>query len=516
MTLLDTGSADRILDEGTAGWSGVPEEPTAVPTRWPQRLHGLMKTVLALSAFLAALALLAGAAALLSVPHLRTAAQHDVPASWLVPTAAVIALAVLVAAWRAARRLVRNTRPAFILTVIAAIDASVGASTGMWVFFGKVLQFSVLDRVPIFSFLEIATIAFAVRARDRLLDSAARAAAGEDVRPSRGPDGVLMWLCTATSAVLSSMASISLPEAAFRLATPLIAAVLWESGLSAEYHRKFGKQMNEPGRRKKTISWRFTLERFLVEAGLADPAARDITDVAADRRLTQAAVAIVRARRAQIPGWRAWAARRARVRMRLAEEHVGIAADDASQVLLLQKIALLDKTRELLDMDVHDPWQRAASLARGDRPRDKRKPHPRPGGGGQAGRGHAQLAEELSDAIPAALGGSDEAARRVHTLLAGRDDYPALCLWLARSGRIGAKRMMAAAALYATGGLNQTARAQARDWLTRQVPGRAGQVDRAEIRLIAQALEPVWETERYPGQLGASTIPQPAEGGASS
>jgi hypothetical protein len=203
--------------------------------------------------------------------------------------------------------------------------------------------------------------------------------------------------------------------------------------------------------------------------------------------------------------------------MRLAEEHVGIADDDAWQVLLVQKIALLDKTRELVGLDVHDPWQRAASLARGEGPqRDKHKPPPGRGGGGPAGRGHAQLAEELSDAIPAALGGSDEAARRVHALLAGRDDYPALCLWLARSGRIGAKRMMAAAALYATGGLDQVARSQARDWLTRQVPGRAGQVDRAEIRLIAQALGPVWETERYPGQPGASASLQPAGGGASS
>jgi hypothetical protein len=360
--------------------------------------------------------------------------------------------------------------------------------------------------VPIFSFLEIATIAFALRARDNLLDSAARARQGEDVAPSRGLDGVLMWVCTATSAVLSSMASVSAPEVVFRLATPLIAAILWESGLSAEYHR-------QSGRVRKTIHWRFTFERLLVWAGFADPAARDINAVAADRRITQAAVAIVRARQAGIPGWRALLMSRAQVKIRLAEEHVGLAGNEDLKILLLQKIAVLDNTRALVGMPTGDPWQRAAAWA-GGQDEQKEKPRPRAGGGGGSGpRGYAQVVDELTAAIPAALGGSEDAARRVHAALAGRDDYPALCRALARNAPRGAKRMMAAIALYATGDL--AARTAARDWIASQVPGQAGDVDRAEIRIIAQALGPAWEAERYPGQAEDARIPLPAEGGAS-
>jgi hypothetical protein len=485
----------------------VTRDAPPAPQGWPRRLRGGLRTALVVAAFVIALAAVAAAAALLSFPHVRmTVQQHVLHVSWLMPAAAVAALAVLVGAWHAARRLVAGKRPASLLTVLAAADASVGAATGMWVFFGSVLHFSVLTRVPIFSFLEIATIAFALRARDNLLDSAARARAGKDVAPSRGLDGVLMWVCTATSAVLSSMASVSAPEVVFRLATPLIAAILWESGLSAEYHRQSGRQ-------RKTIHWRFTFERLLVWAGVADPAARDINAVAADRRITQAAVAIVRARQAGIPGWRALLMCRAQVRIRLAEEHVGLAGNEDLQILLLQKIAVLDNTRALVAMPTGDPWQRAATWA-GGQDEQKDKPRPKPGGGGGTGpRGYAQVVEELTAAIPAALARNQDAACRVHAVLAGRDDYPALCRALARNAPRGAKRMMAAIALYAAGDL--AARTAARDWIAGQVPGQAGEVDRAEIRIIAQALGPVWEAERYPGQAEDVRIPLPAEGGAS-
>ena len=493
MTLLDTRPP-----------AVTPDGPPA-PQDEPRRLRGVLRAVLVVAAFVVALAAVAAAAALLTVPHMRIPVQHVMHLSWFVPAAAVAALAVLVGAWHAVRRLVAGRRPAALLTVLAAADASVGAATGMWVFFGSVLHFSVLTRVPIFSLLVIGTIAFALRARDNLLDSAARARAGEDVAPSRGLDGVLMWVCTATSAVLSSMASVSAPEVVFRLATPLIAAILWESGLSAEYHRQSGRQ-------RKTIHWRFTFERLLVWAGLADPAARDISAVAADRRITQAAVAIVRARQAGIPGWRWLLMSRAQVRIRLAEEHVGLAGDPDRQVLLLQKIAVLDNTRALVAMQTGDPWQQAAAWARGQgEQKDKRRP--RRGGGGPGPRGYAQVVEELTAAIPAALARNQDAACRVHAVLAGRDDYPALCRALARNAPRGAKRMMAAIALYATGDL--AARTAARDWIAGQVPGQAGEVDRAEIRIIAQALGPVWEAERYPGQAEDVRIPLPAEGGAS-
>lgn len=479
-----------VLEDKRAGLPGpdhpLPDMPPG--RRWP-RLRAVARTVAVIVTLLAALAAVAALAAFLSFPQLRS--WHHLPSSsWLPSAAAVAALILLVAAWRASARLVRGKRPAALLTVIAAVDASVSASTGMWVFFGNVLNFSVLTRLPIFSFLEIAVITFALRARDNLLDSTRRAADGEDVAVSRGVDGILMWVCTETSAVLSSMASVSLPEVAFRLATPTIAAVLWESGLSAERRRAAGKK-----RDPRKINWRFSAERILVLIGLADPVARNIDDVAAEHHLTQVAIAVVRARRAKTKPGKAVTMARVRYRMRQAEEHAGLAGDDGLRLKLMAKVNVLSSAPALVDLEARNPWQvlPAAGGGRGG------------GSGGQRGsRVYDPLADDLASAIPLAVSGDLGAAQAIHQLLSGRSDYTALCQWLAING--GTKRMMTAVALYAVGHIK--ARTDVITWVAAQVPGDAGKIDRTEVRVIAQALEPVWAAGGVPAvQTGKAGAP---------
>ena len=402
---------------------------------------------------------------------------------------------MVVVAWRWVCRLARGHRPAAVLTFAAATVASVDAATGMWRFFGTVLHFDVLTRAPIFAFLEIAVVTFALRARDRLLQTAARAKEGSGETPSRGINGVLMWMVTALSAVLSAMASRSPAEAAFRLATPLVAALLWERGLSAEYQREVGR----------TYHWRLRMDRILVWLGLAEPTARDIGQVAIHRRIDQAAVAIDRARRASMPVWRGFTMFRARARLRLAELHTGLADDEDLKDLLVQKVAILGSTSELVGLAVPPTWRVQKPGDRRPRRQGGGGEQPPGGGGGEqppggAARGeYARLAEDLAEAIPAAVSGDVTAAQRMHALLASRTDYEEFCRWLAGNG--GPKRMMAAAALYAGGDIK--ARAGVQKWIAGLVPGQAGRPDKAEILRIAQALEPVWTAEGYPGDRSA-------------
>ena len=472
--------APGSLPDGGPGAGGLQEPPSPrAGSRW--------KTILAVAALILAVAALAVAGALFALPRPKLF-HHEVPLEWLLPAGAVAALAVVVVTWRWVCRLVRDRRPAAVLTFAAAAVASVDAATGMWRFFGTVLHFDVLTRAPIFAFLEIAVITFALRARDHLLDSAKRAAAGSQETPSRGVNGVLMWVVTGLSAVLSAMAARSPAEAAFRLATPLVAALLWERGLSAEYQRTAGR----------TVSWRFSLDRVLVWLGLAEPVARDIGQVAVDRRLTQAAVAINRARRATLPGWRGVTLALARRRLRLAEQHAGLAGNEARQIRLIQQIAVLGSTQELLGLRVPSTWRpivtKVGSRQAGNPHTDDQVHEPGPGNGDEDSK-YAQLAGDLTEAIPAALSGSPAGAQRLHTVLASRDDYDELCGWLGRNG--GAKRMMAATALYAGGDIES--RVTAQRWIAALVDGPAGKVDKSDIRRIAQALEPVWDAERYPG-----------------
>src|ERR1019366_7907485 len=155
-----------------------------------------------------------------------------------------------------------------------------------------------------------------------------------------GIDGAAMWALTGLSAVLSSLAARSAAEAVFRLSAPLVAAWLWHGGLALEKRRTTGR----------VIHWRVTTERVLVRLGLAEPAGRDIGDVAADRR---------RGRRADGAwSWRqAWARRRLRAAMEHAVEHAALASDPSRKDDLLALMGALSGADALAKLDPPAPWE---------------------------------------------------------------------------------------------------------------------------------------------------------------
>jgi hypothetical protein len=88
----------------------------------------------------------------------------------------------------------------------------------------------------------------------------------------------------------------------------------------------------------------------------------------------------------------------------------------------------------------------------------------------------------------------------VHKLLAGQsyDACTALVEWLGRNGKFGAKRLMAVAAMYAVPDTMKFP-AKGTSWVAGIVPGKPGEVDKAEIRRLRELIEPVWTARNYPG-----------------
>ena len=150
-------------------------------------------------------------------------------------------------------------------------------------FFGTALHFSGSERAAMFAFLELAVVTCAFRARRNMR------AFG-----SAGAEGVAVWVLSGLSAVFSSLDDRSGAEAVFRLAPPLVAAWLWHRAMSLEHRRSADR----------SVHWRLTAERVLVWLGLAEPSARDASDVDAHRRIARLARAAkqLRERRASAPG----------------------------------------------------------------------------------------------------------------------------------------------------------------------------------------------------------------------
>lgn len=171
-----------------------------------------------------------------------------------------------------------------------------------------------------------------------------------------GLDGLAVWAFTCLSAVLSTLDSRSLAEAVFRLASPLVAAWLWERGMSIERHRLTGR-----GR----IHWRLTPERILVRIGLADASDRTTSDIDRQRRITAVALAAKTAhdlREAGAPGkTQAKALRRLHRAFARADKHTGLARDEHLQRELAAEIAALYDTSSLLDITPASAWTRTAA-----------------------------------------------------------------------------------------------------------------------------------------------------------
>lgn len=240
-----------------------------------------------------------------------------------------------------ARRHAADRSTEDLLTVIAASIATIVAGQGMWQFLARVIgdvHWSL--RGLMFAFLEVATVTSAVRARRSMRE-----------KYSAGIDGIAVWALTSVSALLSAMEARSLPETAFRLAAPLVAAWLWERGMAIERRRIRGRS---------AIHWRITPERILVRLGLAEATDRTAEEVDIQRRLTRVALASDRAHHLRAAGASPRKQRRAYRAMRraftAAAEHAGLARDTALQEALRDQVAALRSMEQLLDVPAASAW----------------------------------------------------------------------------------------------------------------------------------------------------------------
>ncbi|MFD9950721.1 hypothetical protein ACFWYW_58410, partial [Nonomuraea sp. NPDC059023] len=127
-------------------------------------------------------------------------------------SAALVALALVVAAWwqlrrgaRALTAVIRRSSAEDVLTFIAAGIATGVSAQGMWRFADDVLDLWWPLRLLLFAFIEVAIVTSAVRAKQSMRENF-----------SAGIDGIAVWALTCLTAVLSSMDARSLPEAIFR------------------------------------------------------------------------------------------------------------------------------------------------------------------------------------------------------------------------------------------------------------------------------------------------------------
>ncbi len=284
----------------------------------------------------------------------------------LVAVAAAAVLAGAALAVRGVRALVRGHQAADVSTIVSAAVATGVALTGMWQFFAAVLHFSVPERLATFTFIELAMVTEAFRARRNIRVSAERAEQarqrGDQPEPvTAGVDGAAVWVLAGLSAVLSSLAARSAAEVVFRLVAPLVAAWLWERGLSLYRRDVTG--------RHRAIHWRITPERILVRLGLAEPTGRTAGDVAAQRRVAQLALAAKRARMLQATGaagWRQrWSAHRLDAAMARAIEDAGLASDTGRQDALIAQLGALYGAQGLATLAPVAPWEARLALTAG-------------------------------------------------------------------------------------------------------------------------------------------------------
>lgn len=239
------------------------------------------------------------------------------------------------------------------LTFLVAIVAAGVAAQGMWRFFRDVLDFPPEIRIVAFAVLELVTFTCALRARRNI-----REAKTPD-QARAGIDGIAVWVVTALSGAFSAMDAESLAEALFRLLMPLLAAWLWERGMSIERQRVRGGS---------TIHWRVTPERLLVALRLAEPSGRTASEIDTHRRLTKVAKASARVRSVRgsaldVKGVRlSFAQRRLDRAMRAAVAHAGLAQDSDKQRALIAQLGSMYNARALADLTPDAPWDVPKSL----------------------------------------------------------------------------------------------------------------------------------------------------------
>jgi hypothetical protein len=277
-----------------------------------------------------------------------------------VGVAVVVALVVLVAVYRAARRrrrvaaraarvaaqaagvapevVDRERRVDTVLTLAVALVATAAAANGMWAFLGDVVHVGPLARPFMFFVFEASLLVFALRARRSLLR-----------HRTRGVEGALVWVMAALSGVLASMDVDSVGAALFRLAVPMVAAALWDRGLSLERQDADAVRATPLESIRSRVTWRVSPVRVLVWLRLADATARDVGAVDRSRRIAAMVRAAWRyhdsasvAKPGRIRGaWSSWAAWRLR-RLTLAAASRGdLGADGSVAVEVRARLAAL-------------------------------------------------------------------------------------------------------------------------------------------------------------------------------
>lgn len=465
------------------------------PRKPRERGNGFIARAAAGGGMLLALAVVTAAAGWLTFPHVPPFNRvHGSYAAALVSAGAIAAIIGAIAAWRAAQRALEGRKSADMLTILAATIATIVSATGMWAFFAEyVPSIEILVRVPIFAFLEVSTLASAIRARDNMRERVRRAAEGHKDEAGIDIDALAMWVFTGISAVLASMASTTPAEAVFRLAPPLVAAWLWERALRSEKKRIDTRRGKTEG-----ITWRIDPQRLLVQLGLAEPGNTSLSEVAAQRHIMRTALAAEKLSSLEAIGYgpdsRQWqqANQRLRSALRKTAQQTDLARSPERRAELQTQIAILTNPHQLLALDVPSPWEQSGSR-RTERPTagpkdEKPKPKPRE-------KTAAPVPfEELAASLRQALGRQDGEA--IHQILAGRSDYAVIARQLGKRAAFGDKRLLTLVSLYAAPE-GMASPIKAIEWAASVVLGQAGQLDKKELRTIRTLLEPVWATRDY-------------------
>jgi len=275
----------------------------------------------------------------------------DVVTAILIGVVAVAGFVALRLTWRGTKTTASSirryvaARPAEdVLTIVAASIATGVSAQGMWRFSGDVLGFEGPLRLLLFAFIEVAIITSAVRARRNMRENF-----------SAGIDGIAVWALTGLTAVLSSMDARSLPETIFRLASPLVAAWLWERGMAIERHRATGR---------KRIHWRITPERILVRLGAAESQDRTAEQVDQQRRFTRVALAAKKVRilmeSEAKPSKVATARQKLERAYAAAHAHTGLGRSEELQELLAAETRSLFSAGELVNLHAASAWAKPA------------------------------------------------------------------------------------------------------------------------------------------------------------
>lgn len=254
----------------------------------------------------------------------------------------------------------RSKRKTEIFLVIAAWLASTTfAVEGAWVFFGDTLHLPTPPRIAAFALFEISAVACAVMARRRRIDDV-------DSRFGGAPGGAV-WVFAAVSGLLSASHEPTAPGWAARMIAPVMAAFLLDLLISGEQ----GDARERKGKRRKRINFKFSPERILIWAGLADASDRSAEEAARDKAIAQVASLCHRAQ-APAAGWwfptrrKTRAGRAYRKALEAANERYGLATNPKLMHQLITSVNLLDGAMDMTSGDAPvgvNPWTTTAAAA---------------------------------------------------------------------------------------------------------------------------------------------------------